>query len=158
MDGKWRYNDRMVFAYKNSKLDVERKELMAKRTILDVEKIVISGARQSYAGGDKPDFYTPIYIYPYKNYSMRTMPGTRYTTFEGYSKVKSFYWDRKERENYVPNEAEHQRTLYWNPDVKTDNQGEVHIRFYNTARCKKINISAEGLTTESIPIINKQKL
>ncbi|GHT45255.1 hypothetical protein AGMMS49965_22060 [Bacteroidia bacterium] len=152
-DGKWQKIDKKILTYKKSKLDVEVKDLTAKRVILDVDKIVISGFKQVDAEGK---LYTPIYIYPYKSYSMRTIPGTRYTTFEGYSKAKDFYWDRQEREDYVPNVAEHQRTLYWNPDVKTDNQGEAHIHFYNDAFCKKIDISAEGLTTERVPIANKK--
>jgi uncharacterized protein YfaS (alpha-2-macroglobulin family) len=55
----------------------------------------------------------------------------------------------------VPDRGEHIRTLYWNPNVQTDKDGKAVINFYNSYFCKKIDISAEGITKEGIPITNK---
>ncbi|MDR2086597.1 MAG: hypothetical protein LBP72_05420 [Dysgonamonadaceae bacterium] len=82
----------------------------------------------------------------------RRKPDYRVTIFEGYSEVKDFYSGRPEREDYLPARFEHSRTLYWNPNVKTDANGRVQIRFYNSAFCEKIDISAEGITKEGILI------
>ncbi|MDL2322567.1 hypothetical protein LJC52_01105 [Bacteroidales bacterium OttesenSCG-928-A17] len=130
--------------------DVREKELTYKRIIQDVEKIVISGERVFLT--DDLKLYTPIHIYPYKDHMMRNMPGTRYTSFEGYSAPADYFKDRIVDGIYRPAKIYH-RTLYWNPNVKTDEQGKVSIRFYNNDFCEKINISAEGITANGIPIV-----
>ena len=38
----------------------------------------------------------------------------------------------------------YRRTLYWNPDVKTDAEGKASIRLFNNGTCRKMEISAEG--------------
>ena len=102
--------------------------------------------------GDNKHRSIPVYVYLRNDYKLEEGKYNRYTTFEGFSTVKDFYATRPEREDYIPDRNERQRTLYWNPTVKTDNAGKVHIRFYNNHFCRKINISAEGLTKEGIPV------
>jgi hypothetical protein len=100
----------------------------------------------------------PGYLYPYDKtvyYLMRKTPSYRVTSFEGYSAAKDFYVGRPERENYIPPKTDHSRTLYWNPDVKTDSEGNAKISFFNNEHCKTIEISAEGVTKEGIPMVNK---
>jgi hypothetical protein len=101
----------------------------------------------------------PFYFYLYKDmentyYYYRKDPNYRVTVFDGYSEVKDFYSGRPERENYLPDRFEHSRTLYWNPNVKTDTNGNAQIRFYNNAFCRKIDISAEGITKDGIFLTN----
>ncbi|MDR1121497.1 MAG: hypothetical protein LBM08_11330, partial [Dysgonamonadaceae bacterium] len=60
------------------------------------------------------------------------------------------------REFRLPSEKEHERTLYWNPNVKTDESGKVRIQFYNNNFCRKIDISAEGITETGLPFYNKK--
>ena len=64
---------------------------------------------------------------------------------EGYSVVKEFY-----SPNYseLPNEIDYRRTLYWNPNVTTDENGRAKIQFYNNSRCTNFSISAETVTAE----------
>jgi hypothetical protein len=83
---------------------------------------------------------------------MRGMPGIRFTTFEGFSVPKDYFCNKNSNEIYSPDKYTHHRTLYWNPNVKTDEQGKTNIRFYNNDFCRKINISAEGITKNGISI------
>ena len=71
--------------------------------------------------------------------------GVRKTWLEGYSAVKEFY-----SPNYseIPPETDYRRTLYWNPNVTTDETGKAKIEFYNNSRCTNFSISAETVTTE----------
>ncbi|GAB6013473.1 hypothetical protein [Viscerimonas tarda] len=90
---------------------------------------------------------------PYKNdYHRPNVDGIRYTKLYGYAKPKEFY-----HPDYsivrLPDERDFRRTLYWNPDVKTDKAGKATISFYNNGSCKEINISAEGLTNEGVPMV-----
>jgi hypothetical protein len=127
----------------------------ALRDILDVEKIVISTWKKQTVGDIKLKFLIPFDIYPYKDYQ-RMNPTIRCTTFDGFSKAKDFYAGKPEREFQLPSEYEHERTLYWNPNVQTDESGKVRIQFYNNSFCRNIDISAEGITETGLPIYNKK--
>ena len=77
-------------------------------------------------------------------YDMRD--GTRYTYFEGYSRVSSYY-HRDYSEMELPDTADYRSTLYWEPDIETDHQGRFALKFYNNARTKRIAVRAEGITS-----------
>ena len=71
----------------------------------------------------------------------------RNTYFEGYANVKEFF-NPKYDKVILPDEKDYRRTLYWNPDVKTDTNGKATISFYNNGSCKAMNVSAETVTEE----------
>ncbi|MDL2322566.1 hypothetical protein LJC52_01100 [Bacteroidales bacterium OttesenSCG-928-A17] len=149
LKGKLEVYDRMNFQTGERAYDIQVKELTYNRFIHEVEKIIISGERLQDCTNKS---FTPIYIFPYEDFSMRWVKGTRYTTFDGYSAPADYFKDRIVDGIYRPAKIYH-RTLYWNPNVKTDEQGKVSIQFYNNDFCEKINISAEGITTSGIPVV-----
>lgn len=69
--------------------------------------------------------------------------GMRYTFFKAFSPVREFY--QVNHSNSVPGDIDFRRTLYWNPDVRTDNNGKVNVSFYNNATCRQMTINAEGI-------------
>jgi len=90
-----------------------------------------------------------IFIYTYKNFHRRTTPtGIRTTRLDGYVYSKEFY--NPNYEFIQPNKMDYRRTLYWNPDVKTDKDGKASISFYNNSSCKKMNINAETVTENGV--------
>ncbi|GHT68460.1 hypothetical protein AGMMS50239_33590 [Bacteroidia bacterium] len=133
-------------------MNEEDKHNFIKENRMEVEKIVISGFDKT---DDFGNHHIPIYIYPFDNYVMRNVSGARYTTFEGYSAVKDFFGNQTNLEDTLLDGSEHQRTLYWNPNVKTDEAGKASVRFFNTGSGQKIDISAEGLTKNGIAVIKK---
>lgn len=70
---------------------------------------------------------------------------TRYTYFEGYSRVTSFY-SPDYSECALPDTADYRRTLLWEPDIKTDFYGNASITFYNNKQTKHLHVRAEGIT------------
>lgn len=79
---------------------------------------------------------------PDKSYN--THRGIRHTYILGYSKPLEFYSPA------YPDGAplyieDHRRTLYWNPNVKTDEKGEAIIRCYNSGNSAPVIVSAEAL-------------
>jgi hypothetical protein len=70
--------------------------------------------------------------------------GIRKTRLEGYSRVKEFYSPDYSLIPIVPND--YRRTLYWNPIVATDENGQAKIQFYNNSNCRNFSISAETVT------------
>jgi len=79
--------------------------------------------------------------------------GTRLTQFEGYSYTREF--SKVVAPEILPATADFRRTLYWNPDVKTDANGKVSLEFFNNSNASNILINCEGMT-ENGKVINMQ--
>ncbi len=81
--------------------------------------------------------------------------GIRQTYYEGYSRMQEFYIPLSY--DAAIGNLNYQRTLYWNPDVKTDSKGKANIRLYNNGTCRRMDVSAEGIgqTGKSVLNINR---
>ena len=55
----------------------------------------------------------------------------------------------------LPKTDDFRRTLYWNPDVETDKNGEASVEFYNNNTCQRFVISAEGISDMGEPVVCK---
>lgn len=77
----------------------------------------------------------------------------RSTYYLGYNIPHTFHMNDYSQ---MPPEPDYRRTLYWNPDVQLDDNGEATVEFYNNSTCKSISVSAEGVNDEGLPIILKQ--
>lgn len=69
--------------------------------------------------------------------------GTRRTVIEGYSIPAEFYHPDY---SVMPENEDYRRTLYWNPELRTDADGKVRIEFYNNMTCRKMSVDAQGIT------------
>ncbi len=74
----------------------------------------------------------------------------------GYTRPAEFYSPDYSRMDLKDPPRDYRRTLYWNPDVRTDSQGRAHIEFYNNSTARHLVISAEGLTPAGQPVVLKQ--
>lgn len=70
----------------------------------------------------------------------------------GYSQPDEFYSPDYSRQP-LPKEGDHRRTLYWNPDVRTDGEGRATVSFFNNATCRTLDISAEGFADDGTPMV-----
>lgn len=75
--------------------------------------------------------------------------GERKTFLKGYSPKKKFYMPDYSMTT-LPDEKDYRRTLYWNPEVKTDTNGKARIEFYNTETCRKMKVSIATLTPNGL--------
>lgn len=75
-----------------------------------------------------------------------TRKGIRQTYYSGYSKIRECYNLRTS--DQAIGDIHYRRTLYWNPDVKTDATGKVNIRLYNNGTCRRMDVSAEGINNK----------
>ena len=103
------------------------------------------------------DVYTDYYItdFEYSDQLIPTYKGRR-LHFQGYSKPAEFYSPDYSRMDLKEPPKDYRRTLYWNPDVRTDSQGRAHIEFYNNSTARHLVISAEGLTPDGQPVVLRQ--
>ncbi len=98
-----------------------------------------------------------IYIYTNESGKRRKEPvGTRMTRFYGYTPPMEYY-SPDYTNGRLPDEKDFRRTLYWNPNVETDKDGNAMIRFFNNGTATDINISAEGLLNGGIPVFFENK-
>ena len=81
------------------------------------------------------------------------IPGYRYLKVSGFSSLLPYRLP-----NYSKSHPEHdyRRTLYWNPDLQLDENGEATIQFYNNGTCKKLRISGEGVSDDGRAIIVRE--
>lgn len=76
----------------------------------------------------------------------------RITTVDGYSVPYGFY-SPQYADGPVLGDVDYRRTLYWNPNVKTDSTGNAQIEFYNNSITEHFTISAAGVTSFRVPYI-----
>lgn len=88
---------------------------------------------------------TDVSIYVYTSYYRNAETGIRNTKLLGYSYAREFFSPQYDKA-LLPDEKDYRRTLYWNPDVKTDKNGKASIHFFNNSSCKTMNVSAETVT------------
>ncbi len=93
-----------------------------------------------------------IYLYLHKKFTTESNKGLRKTYFEGYNTPETF---QMEDYSKIPPMEDFLRTIYWQPDVKTDSEGKAHVEFYNNSSCREMFISVEGMTPDGKFLTNE---
>ena len=93
-----------------------------------------------------------IYLYTHKKSPTESQKGLRRTYFQGFNKPSTF---QMEDYSVIPPMADFRRTIYWNPDVKTDAQGKAKVEFFNNSTCEEMYISVEGMTEDGKVLVNE---
>jgi hypothetical protein len=83
----------------------------------------------------------------------RLIVGREYN-FQGFTKPVEYYNPDYSKAK-LPEVKDYRRTLYWNPNVTTDNFGQASIEFYNNSVCNIIDVSAEGITKYGQFLVNE---
>jgi len=89
-----------------------------------------------------------IETYPEGEVPVDGAKGVRKTWLDGYSAVSEFY--SPDYSMLPPAPDDYRRTLYWNPSVIPDENGNASIQFYNNSRCRNFSISAETVTPQGM--------
>ena len=96
---------------------------------------------------------TPYLVYCFtKPEIKRKVKGIRYTSYQGFDPVEVFQTEDYEQ---MPPMNDFRRTLYWNPNLWTDENGKAHVEFWNNSTCTDMIISAEGITDDGKFVIGK---
>ena len=80
-----------------------------------------------------------------------TRKGIRQTYYTGYSPVRECY--NLQTSDQAIGNIHYRRTLYWNPDIKTNKDGKASIRLYNNGTCRKMDMSAEGMNGNGLYLL-----
>ena len=81
--------------------------------------------------------------------------GRRVIKVQGYSRPVSFY-SPQYPEGPIEGNVDARRTLYWNPNVITDEEGHARVEFYNNSFTRRFTINAAGITASGIPYVLNQ--
>ncbi len=76
----------------------------------------------------------------------------RTTTMTGFSRPYEFYAPEYPTGPII-GDVDYRRTLYWAPNVVTDNSGEASVEFYNSSITQNFNVSAAGITSGGEPYV-----
>lgn len=95
--------------------------------------------------------YKPVTVFLYSHHTFnRKYDGQMKTWFDGYDRPETFF---SPDYSIMSPQNDHRRTLYWNPDLKTDNDGRATIEFWNNGSCKNLTLSIEGLCEDGTVMI-----
>ncbi|MBN2612941.1 MAG: TonB-dependent receptor plug domain-containing protein [Bacteroidales bacterium] len=67
-----------------------------------------------------------------------------------FSQVREFYSPKYASTEIPGVRTDFRNTIYWNPDVITNEKGEATLNFYNSDEVTTFNVTAEGIGTEGL--------
>ena len=103
-----------------------------------------------YRGTDLP--VTTLVSYPYADQSERMY--YRHYTLQGFAYPAEFYSPDYSRRKLTDKPADYRRTLYWNPHIKLDSNGEAEVKFYNCSRQTEPSADAQGQSEDGTLLWN----
>ena len=80
----------------------------------------------------------------------RTLPGTEkeITVIQGYTHALEYYSPAYPTKELYMDKVDKRRTLYWNPSVRTDENGKAVIECYNNQYSTPVIIQAETMSKD----------
>ncbi|MBO5887960.1 MAG: hypothetical protein J6Q60_08110 [Bacteroidaceae bacterium] len=106
-----------------------------------------------YDGEDIPTVSVSLHLIDNNDTHRSTSRDRRYI-LPGFSAPEEFYQPDYSNKP-LPEVKDYRRTLYWNPDLKLDENGRAEIRFYGNGRQTYLGVSAEGLANDGTLLTGK---
>ena len=101
-------------------------------------------------------YVVEIILHPGRKKRIAWHENARQTTFDGYSPKMEFYAPEYPN-GPIEGDVDYRRTIYWNPDVKTDDRGTTEIKFYNNSYSRSLNVSVEGMANGEFIVYDSEK-
>ena len=89
-----------------------------------------------------------VELVPFANDAIQPTFRDRHIYFPGFNYSVSFYQPDYSRRQPGEAPADYRRTLYWNPNARSDEQGRFTATFYNNGKETRIKMSAAGVTPD----------
>jgi hypothetical protein len=108
---------------------------------------------RTYINSPQLEGLHPVMVFVYTHHKfLRNIKGLRRTHYQGYATAETF---QMEDYSILPPMEDFRRTIFWEPNVKTDAEGKAKVEFYNNSSCTQMYISAEGITRDGRYIVNE---
>jgi len=89
-----------------------------------------------------------VEMVPIANDGKQVVYRDRHIYLHGMNEAVDFYQPDYSRRPVGDQPADYRRTLYWNPNARSDEEGRFTTTFYNNAKDTRIKISAAGVTAD----------
>ncbi len=100
-------------------------------------------------GGNRARPKVTVDLYIFEDDAERLYYQNRHWRMRGFSIPDEFYSPDYSRQP-LP-QADHRRTLYWNPSIRLDEQGQATFTFYNNSSRTLLQVTAEGWSATGEP-------
>ena len=74
---------------------------------------------------------------------------------DGFAAPAEFYSPNYSRYKLPEGQKDYRRTLYWNPNLKLDEEGRARVTLYNNSRTTQIEVEAAGQAADGTLLWNK---
>ena len=92
----------------------------------------------------------------YPNWERRLTYRDRRYILPGFAYQEDFYHPDYKRNPPKEGQKDYRRTLYWNPSLRLDKNGEAHVTLFNNSRKTQIQVEANGMTGEGAFLFNME--
>ncbi len=106
-----------------------------------------------YDGEDIPDVCVDFHLIDNIGTQRRTSRDRRYL-LPGFSAPEEFYQPDYSNKP-LPDVKDYRRTLYWNPDLRLDDNGKAEFRFYGNSKQTHLSVRAEGMANDGTLLTGK---
>lgn len=106
-----------------------------------------------YDGEDIPEVCVDLHLIDQLDSHRATSRDRRYV-LPGFSAPEEFYQPDYSNKP-LPDVKDYRRTLYWNPNLKLDDNGKAEIRFYGNGTKTPLAVTAEGLANDGTLLTGK---
>ena len=118
-------------------------------SIVDNEAVASNILQHTLRDANNPMPSARVVFFLYTRTDMREpnsyRRGTRWINLHGYSLCTEFY-SPDYRQQDIPTDTDHRRTLYWNPSLVTSPEGKAQVIFYTSSRPdERLHINAQGI-------------
>ena len=105
---------------------------------------------EKYTQDNQPDVVLDMHLFPGDGYQYTFRD--RHYILSGYATPAEFY-SPDYSNTPLPDTPDYRRTLYWNPNVAVDADGNANISLYNNSKLSTLSVSAQGISPDGTPII-----
>ena len=109
-----------------------------------------------YRQSNQPQVTVDLHILP--DGGTRVAYRDRYLTIPGYNVCEDFYQPQYDKRPLPDVPQDYRRTLYWNPDLKLDEEGRATVTFWNNCRRNQLSITAEGFSNDGKVMTGRESL
>ena len=109
-----------------------------------------------YRQSNQPIVTVDLHILP--DGGTRVAYRDRYLTIPGYNVCEDFYQPQYDKRPLPDVPQDYRRTLYWNPDLKLDEEGRATVTFWNNCRRNQLSITAEGFSNDGKVMTGRESL
>jgi len=106
-----------------------------------------------YDGENIPNVEIDLHLIDNLDSHRETSRDRRYI-LPGFSAPEEFYQPDYSNKP-LPEVKDYRRTLYWNPNLKLDDNGKAEFRFYNNGKQTHLSVSAEGVANDGTLLTGK---